>query len=228
MRRLIATALLATGLLVPALVMQSGPALADGPSSSATTINVTSRVVAANQPETILSSGDGFGTASIPPGGQLSAVARATMPDLQTRILDQSGPHDPTISPPSGPQEVLVVGQTADLTLQVRNAGGGKAGNVQVDLWLTGMLDPQQVLSASDGFTCSVNVPDAHFVRCTGGTLSAGDWNAAASITISVTAVRSGTAVVAATVNSDHAVAESNEDNDQDARWLTVLPTAIR
>jgi hypothetical protein len=213
--------LVAATLLAPAVVaLHTLPAYAEGPSSSATAVHGSAAASTSSGSITLTSSGD-FPEATSRFSSSNLAV-QAHTPDLLVRIMDQAGAHDPTATPPPGPQDIIAAGQSQDFVIQVRNAGGGSASGVAFDFYATGLLNPVSALSTGDGFSCAVNSPDGHFVRCTGGSIAPGGWGSAASVTIRVTAEQPGTGVVVATANPGHSVSESDYDNNQDARWVTV------
>lgn len=226
MRQFMRTLVVAATLVAPAgLAWRIVPASADGPSLTAPAVRGVAAAASQSDSVTLTSSGD-FPLATSRPSSE-SHVLQALTPDLELRVLDQAGVHEPTATPPPGPQEVLAVGQSEDLVVQVRNAGGGNASGVAFDLYVTGLLDPVSVLSASDGFNCLLNVPDSHFVRCTGGSIAAGSWSSAASVTVRVAAEQPGTGVVVATVNPGHSVGESDYGDNQDGRWVTVTSSTL-
>jgi hypothetical protein len=226
MQRIIKGLLVATSLILPSMVAHPYLALADGPSALTTVRDSAPLMTSSNQQPTITVGGESLAGASSVLHNSEAAVL-LLRPDLETRVLDQAGPHDPTIYPPASSQETLVLGQSDVLTLQVRNASDVEADKVEVELYLTGLLDPDQVLRTSNGFVCTPNLPDAHFVLCTGGTLTEGGWDTAASISVRVKAVNMGTSYIAATVNPDHAIAESDGSNDQDAIGVTVTAPSL-
>jgi hypothetical protein len=211
MNRLMQSLAITAGLLIPA-TLSSASALADGPSASAATVNTSAIIAAISDTSTLTLSNGSTGFSAITRASETSRVANLLNPDLQIRIVDRDPVNLPSV----------ILGQTEDIAVQVRNASGLEAGNVAFELYVTGHLDAQNVLSATNGFTCSLNSPQDHFVLCTGGTLTPGDWSSAATVSIRVVGAHSGSSVVVATVNPGHPLAETDFDNDQSSRWITV------